>query len=164
MIVRVLGQRAMSPGLSALETVVVRIEAHQVNGKLAPSDDLVQEGLLVCLGGIGPFYRESDGDWTDVAEVQIGRQATGVVDFRLVALGAVSAQFVVDEISQQAQGLASSPAPPRDRRDRAVERPTLGDIHIWLQGCDAGRLPPRYVGGQVCGGHKISLELRLQSW
>src|SRR5579862_3629132 len=95
-----LRQRPVRPCLSTFKTVVVGIETYEVDGKLAPSDELVQEGYFVGLGRIRFLDGQRDCHRTDVAEVQVGGEPAGVVNFRLVAPGFVAVQLVLDETAK----------------------------------------------------------------
>ena len=90
------------PGLGALEGVIVGMESDEVHGQFAPGDDLVEEGFFVGIGRGGFFDGQGDSDGADVAEVKIGRESAGAVEFGLVASCVVAREFVIDEVFQPA--------------------------------------------------------------
>ncbi len=88
-----LGDGDAGPGVGAARIVVVRLIADEVNRELAPGDEFVEKAVagrleVGVLFGSG-VHRESNGERTDVAEVEIGRELGGAVEFRVVAVAVV---------------------------------------------------------------------------
>ena len=98
------------PTARTLEIVVIRIESHQVDRQLAPSDYLVEECFLVRLGCVRLLYGQRDGKRTDMPEMQIGRKPAGSVHLRLVSVGAIGGQPVLAEVFQKSQGFVGAAA------------------------------------------------------
>ncbi len=126
----VLGERLLSPRLGALEVVVFSMEANEIDGQFTPGDELIEIGLLVGGRCVGFFDSESDGNWTDVAEVQVRRERTGAVDFRMIALRVVVTKRAGRELLEQAQSFGSASAKTGYGRNRAIKGPVAQDIEI----------------------------------
>ncbi len=90
------GDSLLRPGFGAGGGVVVGRVAYEVDGELAPDDQLVE--VAVSRGAEGwvgfgcGFDCERDGERADVAEVKVGREAGGSVDLGVVAFVVVGGE------------------------------------------------------------------------
>jgi len=98
------------PRLGTLEIVIIRIESHQVDGQLAPGNELVQECFLILVGSVGFLYGQRDGKRTDMSEMQIGREPAGSDHLRPIAFDAISTQAVRDEFFQKPERFVGAAA------------------------------------------------------
>src|ERR1700683_4962324 len=94
----------MRPGLDAREPFKARIVAHEIDGQLAPYDQLFEKRIAIASRRRRTSNRECNGMRSDLAEVEIRRESAGPIDFGLVTVGCVVAQMVPKKSTQGAQG------------------------------------------------------------
>ena len=94
----VLGDGGASPVVGAGGVVVVGLVADEVDGELAPGDEFVEVAVaggfevgMFCGGGVDG---EGDGQWADVAEVEVRGHHAGAVDFGVVAVAVVGGEHL----------------------------------------------------------------------
>ncbi len=145
LVMRMLAEGAMRPVRRALNRVIQRIEMHEVDGQLAPGDELIEEVVFRRARSFRSLDRQRDRVRPDVSEVQIRRQPAGAVQFRLAVALWVMGQLMSHEVVQQTKRLAGSSAKGIHGRNRAVEAlPVFGEIEraIVRQRVQATRLLP----------------------
>src|SRR5215467_10699001 len=107
-------QRFLCPLGRAFQRVVVGDVFYEVHRDLAPSDQLVDVGVVCSFGRfvfVDGFLRsEGDGDWADVSEVKVRGESAGSIRFRMIASGCVLVQMMVHEILETLQRSMGSAA------------------------------------------------------
>src|SRR5271165_2248460 len=100
----VLPYRAMRPWLDAREPSKAGIVAHEIDGQLAPYDQLFEKRIAIASRCRRTSNRKRNGMRSDLAEVEIRRESAGPIDFGLVAMVGVVAQTVANKSTQGGQG------------------------------------------------------------
>ena len=134
-----LSQALVRPGRAGFKVVIVRVESDKINRQFTTDNQLFQISLLCRLGGVGFLDSQRDRVRANVTEVQIGGQAAGAIALWLVAIDRIICQIIPDKTLQPLERLICSAGDAPDRRNRAVELPSLCDVNIGCQRSQAAR-------------------------
>src|SRR5208337_2189388 len=99
----------------ALDGIVKRVEVHEVNGQLAPRQQLVNVVVFGSLWSLRCLYGVHHCMRSDVSEVQVRREARGTIDLGLAVILRIARQSLLYEFVEQAQRFRSAAAKRSDR-------------------------------------------------
>ena len=120
-----LGDGKARPVVRASGRIVARLIAHKVDAELAPRNEFVEiavsrrlEARIFLRSGVDG---KCDGEWANVAKMEIGRERAGTVDFRVIAVTAVVRQHGLAEFLKPLHGGVVTAVPGFDGVYAAIE-------------------------------------------
>src|SRR5208282_1503528 len=129
-VARVLRERTIRPGFEAFEGIIVRVVADEVHRELASDNQLLQKDLFCGCRRRSCLHRVRYSKRSDVAKMQVRREAAGSRTFRMIPVFRIVPQAALSKVSEYAQGTLGSALPVLYQRNRAIEGPAYGEILI----------------------------------